>query len=125
MKKGKTGGGDTSHIVSTTEIETQKGMPAVCTLEQQQLGTGSAASEGSEGLCRGSALRRCCHADRPVNSDWVSVNRSHRRSSSHRAPLSLLTAWPGLERARPPEDEVISRELRGEQVEETQAWMRQ
>lgn len=41
---------NTSHIVSTTEIETQKGMHVVCTLQQQQLGTGSAASESLEGF---------------------------------------------------------------------------
>lgn len=43
-------GQNTSHIVSTTKIETEKGMPVVCTLEQQQLGTGSAASESSDGF---------------------------------------------------------------------------
>lgn len=61
MKKGGKNTGNTSRIVSTTEIETQKGMPVVCTLEQQQLGTRSRITTRS---FRALTLR--CSADKPV-----------------------------------------------------------
>lgn len=128
MKKGKTGGGEhLPHCINNWNRNTKRN---ACGLHTGATTAGhrKRSIRGFRWILSGSTLRRC-YADQPVKSDWVSMNRSHRRSSFHRAPLSILRAWRGLKRARLPagwrEDEVISRELRGEQVEETLAWMRQ